>query len=369
MRSSALATDRPRVSERRELGPRFGAPGGRLGNFRDRFLGLLLFVCLFLAAGTIGFLQFPGWSLSDALYMTVITLTAVGYEEVHPLTDAGRVLATFLLVGGITSMGLWFALITSTIVEMDLGHVFRTRRTMREIEKLSDHIVVCGAGRTGRQVIKELAASRTPYVVLELDPERADVVREMDEGVLVLEADATHDESLVRARIGQARGLVAALSADTDNLFVCLSARDLQPKLTIVARAFDEETVSKLYKAGADHVVSPNVTGGIRMASVLLRPQVMSFLDVLTTGEGMSLRMEEVRVPDGSPLADCSLEEAAIPQKTGLIVIAIRHDGKRDRGEAFRYNPGPHERIRPGDVLVVLGTPEQVDGLEAAVSP
>lgn len=341
-----------------------------LRTFRRRLFGVLAYTLALTAVGTLGFVQLSGWSFSDAVYMTIITLSAVGYEEVRPLSDTGRAFTAFLLAGGITGMGLWFALITSALVEMDLGHVFRIRRTMKNLQKLTDHIIVCGAGRTGRQVVKELVKSRVPYVVIEHDPDRAEQIRELDEGALVLEADATHDETLVTARIGTAHGLVAALSADTDNLFVCLSSRDLQPNLNIVARAFDEQTMSKLYKAGADHVISPNITGGARMASMLLRPQVMTFLDVVMRGEGLSLLLEEVEVPADSSLRDLTLEDAHIPQKTGLIVIAIRHDGearaRTDHG--FVYNPGPQERIRAGDVLIVLGRTEQVDQLRAVVA-
>ena len=329
--------------------------------FRQRFLLLLWLLVALVVIGTVGFQTLPEYNLSDALYMTVITLTAVGYEEIHPLGDGGRALATFLLLGGITGMGLWFALITSAIVEMDLAHVFRTRRTMKTLEKTRQHIVVCGAGRTGLQVIKELINSGLPYVVIERDPDHADLVRKLDEEALILEADATHDETLVEARIGHARGLIAALSLDTDNLFVCLSARDLQPNLTIVARARDEKTMGKLYTAGADHVVSPDISGGIRMASLLLRPQVMSFLDVVTQTGREPLLLAEVEVPDGSPLLGCSLAEALIPRKTGLIVIAIKHGDER-RG-TFIYNPGPDEQIRAGDVLIVMGNTRQIDTL------
>lgn len=339
---------------------------------RSLFLKRLAFVVGFtlalLAAGTVGFLQLPGWSFSDALWMSVITITAVGYEEVRPLTRAGRVVAGFVLAGGITAMGLWFALITAALVEIDLAETFRTRSIMKKIQELSDHVVVCGAGRTGRQVIRELHASDVPYVVVERDPDRAEIVRdEIDPDALVLERDATRDETLEEANLGEAWGLVSALSADTDNVFVCLSARDMCPDLTIVARAYDEEATSKLYRAGADHCVSPNVTGGTRMASMLLRPQVMSFLDVVTGMDEMPLRLEEVSVPEGSQLAEHTLAEAAIPQKTGLIVIAITHGGPRDEGRLV-YNPGPDERIRPGDALIVLGYPDQVDGLRAIVS-
>ena len=340
---------------------------------RSLFLKRLAFVVgftLFLVCvGTVGFLQFPDWSLSDAAYMAVITITAVGYQEVHTLTDAGRVFAGVLLAGGITAMGLWFALITAALVEMDLAETFRTRSVMKKIQDLSDHVVVCGAGRTGRQVIRELQASDVPYVVVEHDPDRVELVQdEIDPDALVLESDATRDETLEEANLREAWGLVAALSADTDNLFVCLSARDMCPDLTIVARAYDEEATSKLYRAGADHCVSPNVTGGTRMASMLLRPQVMSFLDVVTGMDEMPLRLEEVTVPDASQLADHTLAEAAIPQKTGLIVIAITHEDPQDEGRLV-YNPGPDERIQPGDVLIVLGYPDQVDGLRAIVSP
>lgn len=336
--------------------------------FLKRFLAIVALVAVLLAAGTAGFLQFPGWSLSDALYMTVITLTAVGYQEVHPLTDAGRAFASLLLAGGITSMGLWFALLTSAIVEMDLGEVLRKRHKMNRLRELSNHVIVCGAGRTGRQVIRELVATDTPYVVIERDSGRAERIRELDDDALVLASDATRDESLGEAGIDRARGLVTALSADTDNLFVCLTARDRNPDLTIVARALDEDAPSKLYRAGADHCVSPNVTGGTRMASMLLRPEVMNFLDVVTGMGDMPLRLEEVEVPEASQLTDHSLAEAAIPQKTGLIVIAISHHEAQDEGRLV-YNPGPDERIRPRDVLIVLGHPDQVDGLRSIVSP
>ena len=343
-----------------------GDSGDWQPEFRRRFLFLISFLAALTVAGTVAFLQFPEFSLSDAFYMTVITLTAVGYQEVHVLNDAGRMVAAVLLAGGITAMGLWFALITSTFVEMDLAHVFRYRRTMKRIGKIKDHLILCGAGRTGRQVIRELVAADAPYVVIEINPEHAKLVREIDPDALIIEADATHDDSLLAAEIGQARGLLAALSADTDNVFVCLSARDLQPNLTIVARAFDDETTQKLHKAGADHVVSPNIIGGVRMASVLLRPHVVSFVDVVTRNEELSLRLEEINVPNGSPLHGQTLAEAAIPQHTGLIVIAVRK-GADGRADELSYNPGHDEDIQSGDHLIVLGQPEQMSRLQEII--
>lgn len=337
--------------------------------FIRRFFYVVAAAAVLLTIGTLGFLALPEYDLSDALYMTVITLTAVGYEEVHELNDVGRAFAGALLAGGITLMGIWFALLTSALVEMDLAHVFLTRRTMKKIDTLKGHFIVCGAGRTGRQVARELHNEGKPYVVIEKDPGRVGLLREEFTGALILEADATLDESLVEARIGTAEGLVACLSADTDNLFVCLSARDLQPGLTIVARAYNEQTLQKLYAAGANHVVSPNLTGGKRMAAMLLRPQVVSFLDVATRGEGLDLTLEEVGVPAGSSLEGLTLAEAKIPQKTGLIVIAARHADEVRREGPWVYNPGPEHQIRAGDTLIVMGDEGQITSLRRAVQP
>ena len=334
-----------------------------MSRFARRFIWVIGFAAVLIALGTAAFHFLAGWSFRESLWMTIITVTAVGYEEVRPMTGTAEAIAAALLVGGLTMMGLWFALLTSAIVEMDLAQVFRIRRTMNRIEQLRNHVVVCGAGRTGRQVIRELIESGTPFLVIERSPERADVLRNEFPDVLVLEADATKDESLVSGRIGTARGLVACLSQDTDNLFVCLSARDLQPNLNIVARAYDEQTMQKLYVAGADHVVSPNLTGGIRMAAMMLRPEVVSFLDVVTRGDGLTLRLEEIRIQTGSPLAGHTLAEARIPQKTGLIIIAMRHLDPRGREGPWSYNPGPQEEIRIGDVLIVMGNPDQISRL------
>lgn len=321
------------------------------------------FALVLLVVGTAAFHFIAGWSVRESLWMTIITVTAVGYEEVVEMTPTAEAIAALLLVGGLTLMGLWFALLTSAIVEMDLAQVFRIRRTMNRIEQLRNHVVVCGAGRTGRQVIRELTEAGSPYLVVERSAERAESVRREFPDALVLEADATKDETLVIARIGTARGLVACLSQDTDNLFVCLSARDLQPNLNIVARAYDEQTMQKLYIAGADHVVSPNLTGGIRMASMMLRPEVVSFLDVVTRGDGLTLRLEEIRIEAGSPLAGMTLAEARIPQQTGLIVIAMRHLDQRGREGPWSYNPGPQEELRVGDVMIVMGNTDQIGEL------
>ncbi len=333
--------------------------------FGRRFLGVLLFLLVLEVVGTVGYMLIEGASLADAAYMAAITLTAVGYEEAIPLSQTGRNFTMLVLIGGFTWMGLWFALITSLIVELDLQHFFRRRRAMKEIEKMSGHVVICGVGRTGRQVAEELASMGQDYVVIERDPDRVEHYYSMNPDARVIEGDATVDHNLEDAGIERARGLIASLSADTDNVFVCLSARDLNPDLVVVARAYEEETMSKMYRAGADHVVSPNVSSAIRMASVMLRPSVLSFLDVATRSPDFSLRLEQAEVTERSKLAGTTLAEARIPQETGLIVIALKKAAGRDG--AFVFNPVADTRLEPGDQVIVLGQPKQVELLRSYV--
>jgi voltage-gated potassium channel len=326
--------------------------------FVPRFLVALVLAVLLVVLGTFGYMLIEGWPTFDALYMAVITLTAVGYSEVHPLTEPGRRFTMVLLYTGITWMGLWFALITSFLVELDLTHVLRRRRIMREIGRLEGHYIVCGAGRTGRQVVQELEAQGAPWVVLDRDPSRIEEILILIPDAFTIEADATHDQSLLEAGLDRAKGLISCLSADTDNLFVCLSARDLNPDLTIVVRAYEEETMDKLYRAGATYVVSPNVSGAIRMASVLLRPSVVSFLDIATRSSKLELRMEQTSIGTESHLAGKTLAQARIPQETGMIVIGLR---KKDAAESeFVFNPVASTRLEPGDEMIVLGKTEQI---------
>lgn len=333
--------------------------------FIPRFLATLAFFLAVGLIGTLGYMGIEGWSFGDSLYMTVITLTAVGYREVNPLSEAGRNFTMLILGVGITGMGVWFALITSLIVELDLKNVFRRRRTMKEIDQLSDHVIVCGAGRTGRQVVEELITLGYPFTVIERDPARVERLLELAPDALVVEGDATIDSNLEEAGIARAKGLIASLSGDTDNLFVTLSARDLNPDLMIVARAFEEVTISKLYRAGADHVVSPNVSSAVRMASVLLRPSVVSFVDIATQSSDVALRMEESSVAEDSPIAGCTLAEARIPQETGLIVIAVRKRGHVRQD--FVFNPSADTRLEAGDEVIVLGEPDQIEKLRSYV--
>jgi voltage-gated potassium channel len=337
----------------------------------NRFLGTGLYFTGLLLFGTLGYMGIEEWEWGDSLYMTVITLTAVGYDEVHPLSPTGRIFTSFILAGGITGLGLWVAFLTSFVVELDLTPVLRRRRTEKEIKKMQNHVIVCGAGRTGSQVMEELLVAGESFVVIERDRAKVEELQELLPDLVLVEGDATIDHFLEEAGVQKARGLIACLSADTDNLFVCLTARDLRSDLEIVARAYEEETVPKLYRAGANHVVSPNASGAIRMAAFMLRPSVVSFLDVATRSPDLTLRLEQETVTETSPLAGQTLADARIPQNTGLIVIALRKRNPEGAEEAYSYvfNPVATTRLDPGDIMIVLGAPEQIRSLRAFVNP
>ncbi len=333
--------------------------------FLQRLVAAAVFFALLVTAGVVGYGRIEGWGFLDSLYMTVTTLTSVGYMEVHPLSEPGRTFTMVLLMGGVTGLGIWFALLTSLIVELDLADIFKKRRMMKELEQLRDHVIVCGVGRTGRQVVEELVASHQDFVVVDSDPQALEMIREIAPDAPMLAADATQDHNLELAGISRAAGLITCLSSDTDNLFVCLSARALEPRLRIVARAMEEEVVPKLHRAGANHVVSPTLSGATRMAAALIRPSVASFLDVATRTETLSLRIEQAEVTPGSPLAGKTLQEAEIPRETGLIVIAMRKKGTPE-GE-FVFNPVADTVLEEGDHLIVLGRREQIEGLRRYV--
>ena len=327
--------------------------------FIGRFAVSLAYFFLVFLIGMVGFRAIEGWPWFDSFYMAVTTVSSVGYMEVHPLSVAGRTFAMFVIAMGVIGLGIWWALMTALIVELDLGGALRRRRKMKHMESLKDHYVVCGAGRVGRMVVREIKNAGLPLVVIEKDPERARQLEDEDGGVLVLNADSTKERVLSEARVETAKGLAACLADDGDNLLVCLTARHLNPGLATVARAFDEQSIERLSRAGADHVIAPTLTGGIRMASTLLRPHVVSFLDSAIVGPGMDLRLEEAMLPAGSPLAGRTLADVRIPQTTGLMVIALQKHGYGEQ----TYNPGPQTVLSEGDVMIVLGQEDQVQKL------
>ena len=314
---------------------------------------------LVILGGTIGFILLEGWPFLDALFMTVITLSTVGFREVHQLSSAGCIFTILLIISGLGVFIFSLTVISTFILEGHFSGLVRRRRMERKIQGMNNHFIICGKGETGTRIIKEFQRTQVPFVVIEKDREEIEKL-EVSPKLMFVEGDATEDEVLFKAGIKRAQGIVTALPLDTDNLFVVISARHINPRLRIVARATDETAFYKMKTAGANNVISPNTIGGLRMASIMLRPTVVDFLDVMSRGGGdVSLRLEEALIPAGSHLDKKTLIEAKIPQKTGLMIIAIKKKGE----SAFLYNPTFTAVLSVGDILIVLGSLDQVDSL------
>src|SRR5919107_574966 len=307
--------------------------------------------------GTAGYMLLLGWPFLDALYMTVISMTTVGYKEVHDLSNepVGQLWTMLILLTGVGTLFYAVVSFVELVVEGTVRGYFVRRRVKAEIDKLNDHYVLCGYGRVGRQVAREFAADGTRFVVV--DQQEASVEECLQKGYLALLGDAAIEEAGIR----RAQGLVAAVDSDADNVFVVLSARQLNPGLHIVARASSDESAAKLEIAGADRTLSPYAVGGRRLASLATQPLIVDFLDIVTRGEkGLEFRLEEFGVPKESPLANHTIGKLKIGAKTGAMVLAIRTPEGR-----FDTTPSAQDEIHPGDTLIVLGTREQVGRLEA----
>ena len=335
--------------------------------FRGSQVALVVaFVVLLVVLGTIGYTWIEGWNWADSFYMTIITITAVGYHEVHPLSETGRIFTVCLLVGGLTALGAWFALITASLVRMDLRNTYRRRRSMKKAGRMKDHVIICGGGNMGQQIMRELGGANKACVVIERDRDAIEALREISPDAAIVEEDATRDRVLNEAGIERAMGLVTCLSSDTDNLFVCLSARALNGSLDIVTRAEGESATAKMYRAGANHVVSPNKTGAVWVASLLVRPSVASFMDLSEKGRHLSRHIDQATVGADSKVAGRTLGEARVLDRTGLLVIAIHKHGQPY--EEATFNPDASIRLEAGDDLIVLGDDRQVERLRAYVS-
>ena len=308
--------------------------------------------------GVVGYIVFEGWSFTDALYMTVITLTTVGYREVRPLDTTGQLWTMVLLITGVGT--LFYAAVSSVelVVEGAIRGYFGRRRMQAAVGKLNGHYILCGYGRVGRQVAREFARDGVPFVVVDQEP---GIIEEcLVEGYLALLGEASDDTVLEEAGVRRARGLVAAVDSDADNVFVVLSARKLNPKLNIVARASSDESAAKLEIAGADRTLSPYAVGGRRLASLATQPLVVDFLDIVTRGEkGLEFRLEEFGVPEDSFIAGQTIGELRIGERTGAMILATRNSEG-----TFDTSPSASDRIRAGDTLIVLGTREQISRLE-----
>jgi voltage-gated potassium channel len=325
----------------------------------NRLLWSMALLAGVLTFGTLGYLLLtPEKSLWKCFYMTAITITTVGYEDVLNV-KRDPVLAVFTIVLLFLGLGVLLYTVsaaTAFVVEGDLTEALRRRKMEKRIAGMSGHYVVCGAGETGMRAAQELIATGRAVVIIDKDPRRiARLGRDCPE-VPHLHADASEDDVLVAAGIARASGLVSALAEDKDNLFVALTARRLAPKLRIVSRAVEERTVPKLKTAGADAVVSPNQIGGLRMASELVRPGTVGFLDTMLRGPGAAVRFEDVTVSADSDLAGKTLAEANLTDEAEVLVVAVRAPGE----DRFKYGPPAGTRLTPGMVLVILGRSEDV---------
>ena len=298
--------------------------------------------------GTAGYMLIEGWSAWDSLYMTIISLTTVGYREVHPMSRAGEAFTMFVLVGGVGTVLYSFTLIGARVIEGTLHNPWERRRITHMLDKLEHHFIVCGYGRIGSIIVEEFKQQHVPHVVVERDPERVRTLHEA--GHLVVEGDASSEEVLSKAGVARARGLIAAVSTDAENVYTILSARLMQPTLYIIGRAESDESARKIKRAGADRVISPYQIGGLHMAQLALRPAVVEFVQLATSSEFLELSMEQLEVRADGPLAGQSIVGANLRQSFGVIVVGIR----RAAGK-MEFNPAPDARMEAGDHLVLLG--------------
>jgi voltage-gated potassium channel len=301
----------------------------------------------------LGHLQGHDWPLTDCMYMTVITLSTVGFNEVLPVHEVpgGRLFTVILIIFGMGMLLYFASAVVALVVEFNIKAVLERRTRLKALRELKGHIIVCGAGTTGIHVIEELQATDTPFVVVETTAERIEwIASHLGTSFLHLIGDATDDTVLLQAGIERAQGVVTTLSSDKDNLFVTITARQLNPNLRIVARSREASATNKMMRAGADSVVSPNLIGGMRMVSEMIRPKVVQFLDLMLRDKDKTLRIEEAIVPQGSAVAGQSLADANLRKITEALVIAARApDG------SYKYHPGPDYVLQPGAVLIVLG--------------
>ena len=313
---------------------------------------VILSLCL-LSFGTAGFMLLQHYSFVEAVYMTVITLSTVGFTEVRPLDDTGRMFTIILIFMGVSFVAFTLAYFSQMVLDGNLLEAYRRRKLKKRLDQLENHYIVCGYGQMGQIIVQELMKANVPTVVIESD--EAALLRLREKGIPHLHGDATSEDNLVTVGVHKARGLVAVVNRDSENVFIVLTARDLNKDLIIFARSSTVGSDKRLLKAGADRVVSPNAIGAIKIAHNILRPTVTDFLELALSGEGMELSMEEICIPDDSRLVGMELVDSGIRSKYDLIIIAI----KRTDGTMI-FNPAPHEVLRAGDIMIAIGPVENL---------
>ncbi|HEX6495307.1 MAG TPA: NAD-binding protein [Acidobacteriaceae bacterium] len=328
---------------------------------RSRLVHRILFIagllCVTLLIGTTGFVLIEGYTWFEGFYMTLTTITTIGYQELRPLSHAGRIFNTFLILFGVSALFLSFGAMTQTIIELELQDLYSKRRNKRMIDRLENHFIVCGFGRVGRNASYEMQRASASFLVMDRSEQR--VAKASSAGMLAVVADATRDDDLREAGVLRARGLIAALPSDAENLFIILSAKTLNPKLTVVTRVSEEEAGEKLRRAGADTVFTPYAMAGRQLADALLRPHVVAFLDFAASTMASKVTTEQICVAPRTALAGKTLGQLSDLRNSGVIVLAIR----KQRGETI-FNPPAESEIAAGDFLIVMGEQAGLQKLE-----
>jgi len=328
---------------------------------RRRLQIAIILLAVVILTGTGGFHLIEGWSWFDSFYMILTTMTTIGSGEIRPLSHEARIFNSFMIVAAVLAGGFVIAAFSQALIEFEFGKALGRRRMERELSKLSGHYIVCGAGRVGRTVARQLHERGASVVIIEKDPGRARWAEE--EKIPVVIGNASSEENLRKAHIDTAQGFVSAVSSDAENIYIVLTARGLRPDLKILARASEEEATSKLLRAGASEVLSPYHFIGHRMAQLLLRPNVLDFVDAAFGRERLDFEIGEVKIAGKSRLVGKKLGDSEIPRQAGVIVLALRsREGK------MTFNPPPESLIQPEDCLIVIGADEQLRRLESLAS-
>jgi voltage-gated potassium channel len=321
----------------------------------------VMMLAMVLLIGTIGYMVIEEWQLLDALYMTVITITTVGYGEIRQVSEPGRIFTIFIIFAGMGILGYTFGMVAQAMVEFHVRSILGRRKLGLKIKSLKDHYIMCGYGRIGRIIAQELNSNKIPVIVIDQNPDSKEALENQDIPYII--DDATSEDVLIEAGIERAKGLIAVVESDADNLFITMTARGLNSDLYILARADEEQTQKKLLRGGADRVVLPYLIGGHKMAQTIVKPAVTDFLELTVHNKDIELKLEELLVGKGSRLNGVTLVDSGIRQETNIIILAIR---KKD-GE-MSFNPSSQTRIESGDTLISLGYSGDLERLSKMLS-